>query len=140
MCTLAKDTYDMFPRYLKSKLEESERTLTGPGGERLKVYGHIELMLYIERIPVKAVFWVIESDVPALLSLRTMQQHGFVMDLARRRVFIGNKSVRIFDQVGRKLSVKVVAPRNYYIPPKGECVLNGQTKKNFPNLHVTLWF
>ena len=129
VCAISKETYDSFPDRIKATRKPADRLLAGPGREELVVYGAIDLIIYIEDIPICARFWVIDTAEPVILSLKTMQYHGFSFDLGRRKVFLRNKSVRVFDKHGRRLSTKVIAPKDYYVPPKGECVLNGRTKK-----------
>ena len=86
----------------------------------------VQLALDIQGTCLEHEFWVCDAQENGILGITFMEEAKVVLDIARRRVFIGNKSVRLFDGGGKPLHSKVVASKTIHIPPGREALISGK--------------
>ena len=123
---ISKELYDEIPEGERPRLEPADAHLQASNGTTITNYGSVNLTLSLQGIDIEHSFYVCDAAVHGILGINFMEQAKVVLDVARQRAFIGNRSVRIFDHDGRPMSSKVVASQTVHIPSGREIILPGK--------------
>lgn len=137
---LSRELYEEIPEGDRPPLRHENARLETSNGSTIKNYGTVTLTLNIQGMHINHSFYVCDAALPGILGINFMEQEKVVLDIPRQRAFIGNKSVRVFDNKGKPMCSKVVASRTVHIPPGREVILPGKvcnprsSKLNFVSL------
>ena len=123
---ISKELYDEIPIDYRPALNPVDIELKATNGTTITNYGTVNLLLDIQGIQVEHSFYVSDATVQGILGINFMQQANVVLDVGRQRVFIGNRSVRLFDRRGKPMVSKVIASQTVHIPPGREIILPGR--------------
>ena len=137
---LAKHLYDEIPTEDRPELIPTTGRIVASNGGELNLYGMAKLQINIQGIHVEHEFWVCDNEESGILGITFMEEANVVIDVGRRRVFIGNKSVMLFDDKGKPLHSKVISSKTVHIPPGREALISGRvcSRRNNNNTSATL--
>ena len=123
---ITKEIYESIPEGDRPKLQPMAMNITASNGTTIQQHGLVTLQLDIQGTKIEHPFIVCDADEHGILGINFMDQAKVVLDVSRQRVFIGNKSVRLFDKKGKPLFSKVVASKTVHVPPGREILFPGR--------------
>lgn len=104
-----------------SDLEQATHSLHGPGGQKLKVYGMVNLEFDFGGVRVKQRFTVTDMGPSVVLGWDFLSSHGIILDVARGQIIMRPPVTQPGDR-------QVVADATYVLPARGEMVIMGEYK------------
>ena len=105
----------------------------------MKNFGTVRLPVRLNNVQVEHEFWVCDSMEDGILGIPFMEENNAVLDIGRRKVFVGNKAVKIHDRQGNPMCHRIVASKTVYVPPGEEMIIPGRIRgdrKSIPDLAI----
>ena len=106
----------------------------------MKTLGVCTLDLFMDGVRLSGEFHISECSETGILGMNILSQQNVNLNIGRRRLFIRNKAVRLFDFKGSPFVNKVTSARTVHIAPGQECITPGRMRSynNCKSKTVTL--
>ena len=95
-------------------------------GQHLRTIGLCDLTVNVNGVILNGEFHISDCEENGIIGMNIMGEQNATLDIGRRRLFINNKSVRLFDIRGVPFTNKVVGAITTHISPRQECILPGR--------------